>query len=116
MQAHTSLQAAGYTLSAGGRPFRPGTTTLGKIDFFHDEIYYLLKDYKHTFLGHGSQKEDVMKARCEPYRTTLTPRGRGAYKSRAVLLIYYLESVLEWAREIDEDLAEEKHGEHSRKN
>jgi hypothetical protein len=116
MQPHPSLQAAGYTLSADSRPFRPGTTTLGKIDFFHDEIYYLLKDYKHTFLGHGSQKEDVMKARCEPYRTILTPRERGAYKSRAELLICYLESVLGWVKEIDGDLAEEKPGEHSRKN
>ncbi|KAF2036186.1 hypothetical protein EK21DRAFT_106289 [Setomelanomma holmii] len=109
MQPRPSLVAAGFTFSAHGKPFDPGTTTIDKIEFFHDEIIDLMKDYKHTFLGHGSLKAQGLIAKSEPYRTTLTSSERGTFKSRAKWLLGYVQDVLAWAEVIDaENLAEKE--------
>jgi len=76
-----------------------------------EEINDLLRKYKHTFLGHGSDRDFIMQEGYEPYRTRMTPRDRRSYKEKAIWLKEYIEDVVSWVEAIDKDLEEAQKGE-----
>jgi hypothetical protein len=99
-----AIKSPGLELSVHGFPFPAGTSEADKIDILRDEVYVHLKDYKHKFLGHGSNKEVMTGRASEPFHICMSPLERGVYKDRARWLKTYLENVISWAGAIDEAL------------